>query len=80
LSGLKTTKTLVDETLTAICQDKDAPAAAKAQAARTLAEIHGLLGRHAEPPKDDERPSEMTSTQVDDEIRRLRDKITRSKG
>lgn len=37
---------LVRETLRGIMQDKAAPAAAKAQAARTLAEMSQLLGRH----------------------------------
>lgn len=41
---------LVRETLRAICGDQTAPAAARAQAARTLAEMVGALGRHAAPP------------------------------
>lgn len=41
---------LVRETLRAICRDANAPAAARAQAARTLAEMVGALGRHAAPP------------------------------
>lgn len=45
-------KDLVVFSLRQILTDMGASAAAKASAARTLAEIEGVLGRHANPPKD----------------------------
>jgi hypothetical protein len=40
---------LIKQTLRAIMLDTNAPAAAKAQAARTMAEIAGALGKHSKP-------------------------------
>ena len=47
---------LVRATLRAIMADTLAPAAAKAQAARTLAEITNQIGRNSEPAPDAARP------------------------
>lgn len=47
---------LVRETLRKIMQDEAAPAAAKAQAARTLAEMAQLLGRNQREPLDPNQP------------------------
>lgn len=61
--------------LRAVCQDADAPAAARAQAARTLLEMAGALGRHAPPPASAgrDRPShEMTRDELRAEIARLK--------
>ncbi len=38
------------DTLRDVARDATAPAAARGQAARTLLEAKGVLGRHAEPP------------------------------
>jgi hypothetical protein len=43
---------LVRATLREVMADPTAPAAARAQAARTMAEMLGALGRHAPPPED----------------------------
>ncbi len=47
---------LARETLRAVCRDPAAPAAARAQAARTLAEMAQALGRHAAPVAADRPP------------------------
>lgn len=52
---------LVRQTLRDIMQDPQAPAAARAQAARTMAEMGGMLGRHAPPPKDNGKPVDEMS-------------------
>lgn len=60
---------LVRKTLRAICNDGNAPAAARAQAARTLAEMAGALGRHAKPKDDDGKPvGEMTRAELEAEL------------
>jgi hypothetical protein len=66
---------IVLSTLRAVCADANAPAAAKAQAARTLAEIAGLVGRHAAPPDQGERrPSgTMSRAEIQAELARLRE-------
>ena len=46
------TRDFITETLRGIMADATAPAAARAQAARTLAEMVGALGRHSAPPGD----------------------------
>lgn len=48
------------ETLRAICQDATASASAKASAARTLAEMAGAIGRHAEKPNKNKDLADMT--------------------
>lgn len=52
---------LVKKTLRAIMQDVSAPAAAKAQAARTLAEMVQALGRHAPAVAAENKPIRETS-------------------
>ena len=60
-------ETLAKAALRSVMLDKAAPAAAKAQAARTMLELLGSLGRHAKPPVDESRSlAEMTP----DELRR----------
>jgi hypothetical protein len=56
-----------------VALDKAAPAAARGAAARSLAEIAGLLGRNAEGAQDIESKSlsEMNASEIDAEIRRL---------
>jgi hypothetical protein len=56
-----------------VALDRDAPAAARVQAARTLAEMAGLIGRVQSAPMDDGTlaESEMTPEAIDREIKRL---------
>lgn len=49
-------RALALDTLQAVCRDENAPAAARAAAARTLLEIEGAIGRHAVPPKPQDKP------------------------
>ncbi|GKT31947.1 hypothetical protein ADUPG1_006255 [Aduncisulcus paluster] len=52
-----------------ILQDKTAPAASRAAAARTLAEMAGALGRHAPPPSKASKPiTEMTREELEAEL------------
>ena len=54
-----------------IMRDGAAPAAARAQAARTLAEMVGALGRHAAPPASEAKPvAEMTREELEAELAR----------
>lgn len=56
---------LVKATLRAILLDRSAPAAARAQAARTLAEMSGALGRNAKPAAAGDKPvAEMTKEEM----------------
>jgi hypothetical protein len=48
------------DTLIAVCEDATAPASAKASAARTLAEMDGAIGRHAEKPSRGKDLTDMT--------------------
>lgn len=62
-------KGLVVFSLRQILIDAGASAAAKASAARTLAEIEGVLGRHASPPKDASKPlASMTREELEAEL------------
>lgn len=62
-------KGLVVFSLRQILTDAGASAAAKASAARTLAEIEGVLGRHAAPPKDASKPlASMTREELEAEL------------
>lgn len=62
-------KALVVQTLRSILTDTTASAAAKASAARTLAEIEGALGRHAAPPASSAKPlTEMTREELEAEL------------
>jgi uncharacterized protein YicC (UPF0701 family) len=61
--------------LRAVLLSKDAPAAAKATAARTLAEIEGKIGKHQLAPVDrlaEQRVSLLTRTDLERELARLR--------
>ena len=63
---------LAKATLQAICIAQDAPSNAKATAARTLLELVGALGRHADPTALDTIPaSEMSLEQLEERIRAL---------
>lgn len=63
---------LVLQTLRGVCLDDDAPAAARAQAARSLAEIVGLLGRlQASPLEAGRSMTELSAAELDAEIARL---------
>ena len=64
---------LIRTILRQLLQSKTTPAAAKAQAARTLAEMRGLLGRHQERPADlDTRPlSGLSQAELRAELARL---------
>jgi hypothetical protein len=64
---------LIRETLREVMRG-DAPAAAKAQAARTFAELTGLLGRHQDKPDSaDSRPlSALSQTELRAELHRLK--------
>lgn len=63
---------LARQALRAVAGDKDAPAAARAAAARTLLELTGDLGRHAQPPVDETKPpAEMTVDEMRAELAAL---------
>ena len=57
--------------LRAILADQDAPAAAKASAARTLAEMAGAIGRFAQPDLGERAPFQMTPDELHAELHRL---------
>ena len=61
------------DALRAIVSDMQAPAAARASAARTLAEIEGRLGRHAPPPpRATVTVDQLTRAELVAELERLR--------
>ena len=62
-------------TLQAIMTDKEAPAAARVQAARTVLEMSGEIGRHKRTDDEDRPLSELTA----DELTRMIDKWTEEK-
>jgi hypothetical protein len=63
---------LAKATLCAICVSSDAPSNAKATAARTLLELVGALGRHADPSSLNTIPaSEMSLEQLEARIASL---------
>ena len=63
---------LAKQTLCSICLAQDAPSNAKATAARTLLELVGALGRHADPASMNTLPaSEMTLEQLEARIAAL---------
>jgi hypothetical protein len=63
---------LAKETLRQICITPDAPSNAKATAARTLLELVGALGRHADPSSMNTIPaSEMSLEQLEARIASL---------
>lgn len=61
--------TLAKAALRAVMLDNAAPAAARAQAARTMLELMGKLGRHADPPRDNSAP--LAEASLDDLKREL---------
>jgi len=66
---LQSDSELIRGALRDVIGDRDAPASARVQAARTLAEIVGELGRHAETPTRSGRSSgDMTLTEIDAEL------------
>lgn len=60
---------LPKETLQSICRDEKAPAAARAQAARTLLELSGALKNTVSP--DTKSASEVTLAELDERIAAL---------
>lgn len=71
-TGVDLRQTAID-TLVDVAANGDAPAAARAAAARTLAEILGLLGRNQDLGRVESRrnTAEMSSSEIADEIARL---------
>lgn len=66
-------KSLIRQVLRQIATDGKAPAAARAQAARTLAEMLGALGRHAPPPAEDAPDvASMSRAELERELARSR--------
>jgi len=62
----------IKETLRGIMRDPEAPAAAKAQAARTLAEMLQALGKHQAPQTNPDRQvQDMTQAELEAELGRL---------
>ena len=66
-------KGLAIETLRQVCLDQGAPAQSRAAAARSIAEIVGLLGKNSEAISDTSAKdlSSMTAQELDAEIRRI---------
>ena len=66
-------KALCVAVLREICADKAAPAQSRQAAARSLAELAGLIGRNSEPERDlaGKALSDMTAHELDAEIARL---------
>ena len=71
LKGLND-REIVLQTLRDVARDAGAPAAARAQAARTLAEIARMIGAQREDDTQDKDPSELTLGEIDRELTRLR--------
>jgi hypothetical protein len=71
-------KGLAIETLRQVCLDKGAPAQSRAAAARSIAEIVGLLGKNAEIISDTSAKdlSSMTAAELDAEIKRISKRVT----
>lgn len=60
---------LIRQTLKAIMRDSTAPTASRANAARTLGEITGLLGRHSDKPASVAKPlGSMNRRQLEAEL------------
>lgn len=66
-------KGLAIETLRQVCLDVGAPAQSRAAAARSIAEIVGLLGKNSESLADNSTKDlgAMTAAEIDKEIARL---------
>jgi len=59
--------------LEAVAGDASAPAAARAQAARTILEMRGAIGRNSRPPDDEFRPTDgMSAADLRAELARMR--------
>ena len=71
-------KTIAIETLRDVCLDKDAPAAAKGQSARTILELIGEIGRNSSGASniDSKDLSSISIADLDKEIARLSSKKT----
>ena len=69
----ETDEGLARRALRAILVDPGAPAAAKASAARTLAEIAGVIGRNAKPTDDEDLADafSMSVAEINAELRGL---------
>lgn len=66
-------ESIARQALRDILADRTAPAAAKASAARTLAEMAGVIGRHSRPGDDDLPNSfEMSRAEINAELAGLR--------
>ncbi len=77
----QTTRALILETCRTVATDPNAPAAARVQAARTLAEMAGLLGKVQTGALDtgETREAEMSPEDIDRELARLA-RSTKAKG
>lgn len=65
-------ESLARDTLRAVAQDSAAPAAARAQAARTLLELAGRLGPQAERGTSDRPVSDLSRAEIEAELASLR--------
>ena len=70
-------RTVAITTLVSVASDIGAPAAARAAAARSLAEIIGMLGRNQDLGRVEQRrnAAEMSPTEISDEIARLSQQV-----
>jgi hypothetical protein len=60
---------LAKQALRDVLADRQAPAAARAAAARTILELNGALGRNAAPPIDTSRPTvELSRAEMEAEL------------
>lgn len=75
LSAIKDPVDLARSTLQVICRDANSPAAARAQAARTLLELTGALKSGA--PDAQKPASEMSAAEIDARLADLGDADTR---
>lgn len=67
-------RTVAQKALLDIAADRDAPAAARAAAARTLLEMEGAIGRNQEPPRRtaDKPLAALTRAELEAELAALR--------
>ena len=71
-------KDLAVETLRQVCLDKGAPAQSRAAAARSIAEIVGLLGKNSEAISDNSSKdlSQLSAAELDKEIARISKRVS----